>query len=137
MRKWDAWQEAYEKKYDMFKLNRDYREKHFKSEDEYMAEQLKLADEIGKLDEEVGAEVESVIHEAYPDTEFIKYDSRMSSAARLVLGRVLLRGVPTSARCLEVAAWFERKTSHRVHVDRIEDFPEAEAEKILEECTKR
>ena len=134
---WNDYQESYDKKYNMFNVNRQYREKSFKNDEEYLKVQHKLAEEIAELDRIVGAEVEKVIHEAYPDIEVIQYDSRMNSSARLVLGRVLTRGIPTSARTLEVAAWFERKTAHKVHVDRIEDFSEEEAKKILEECTKR
>lgn len=134
---WDDFQEFYDKKYMMFTINRAYRERSFRSEDEYVAEQRKLADEIDERDRVVEEKLAELVREAFPEVEVIKFDSRMCSAAHLLLGRTLTRGVQSNARTLEVATWIEKKTAHRVLVDRIEDFSEEDAKKILEECAKR
>jgi len=134
---WNDYQESYDKKYNMFDINRQYREKSFESEKEYLNEQQKLADEIDQLDKVVEKEIKKIINEAYPDVEILKFDSRMSSSARLVLGRVLTKGIDSETKALEISLYFERKTSHKVHIDRIENFSEEDSKKILEEITKR
>ena len=132
---WNDYQESYEKKYEMFEVNRQYKEKDFKNEEEYLKVQQKLADEIAELDKIVGEEIKKIINDIYPEIEVLCYDSRMSSSARLVMGRVLTRGIPSNVRTLEVEMAFEKKTAHKIHVDRIEDFDEETAKKILDEVT--
>ena len=129
--RWAGYMESYGRLYEMFSVNRQYRGKGFASEAEYLEVQGRLAEEIGALDREVEAEVEGVIRAAFPDLEVLRYDSRMCSPARQVLGRVLVKGAPTAARALEAGLWFERATGHRVHVDRVEDLPEGCAEAFL------
>ena len=131
--RWAGYMESYGRLYEMFSVNRQYRGRGFASEAEYLEVQGRLAEEIGALDREVGAEVREVIRAAFPDLEVLRYDSRMCSPARQVLGRVLVEGAPTAARALEAELWFERATGHRVHVDRVEDLPEGCAEEILGE----
>lgn len=129
---WDDFQEMYMKLYDRFEVNRMYRERSFKNAEEYVDAQKKLAAEIEELDGKVAEKLKKLVNEGWPDAEMIAYDSRMQSFQRNVLGRILLKGLSASSQCLEVAAWIEKKTTHKVAVDRYEDLADDVKESLGE-----
>jgi len=121
---WNDYQESLDKKYDMFRVNRKYKATSFKSDIEYTTTQQKLAAEIDALDADIFAKVKDVINEAYPEVQVLKYDSMTNSAAKLLLGRVLIDGDVDEIKAMEIEAWFLRKTAHSIKVDVLSLLPE-------------
>ena len=133
---WNDYQESLDKKYDMFRVNMQYKATSFKTEADYVVAQEALAKDIDKLNDEIFEKVRDVINEAYPDVEVIKYDSMTNSAAKLLLGRVLVDGDVDDMKAMEIEAWFLRKTAHSIRVDPMSSMPE-EVKKFYSRETKR
>jgi hypothetical protein len=132
MRFWEDLQNGYAEAYDRFAVNRQYRNKSFKSDAEYVKAQTKLAEQIDELDKKALAKCREVIGVLYPDIEVLMLDSRMNSVSKQSLGRLLCKGIESTTACVDVEQWFLRQTAHRIGVDRIEDLPEDLQKKLQE-----
>lgn len=127
---WETYLDLLDKKYSMFFINRKYKERSFKSEDEYLDIQSKVANEIEKLNSEIQQEIAEIITNYFPNVQVLHYDSRSYSRGDQIIGRVLTKGVPSQSETFDVKAIFEKFTSVKIFVDRIEDLPEDLQEKL-------
>lgn len=124
MIRWGDIIESWSQLYDKFKVNREYRTKSWSSDEEYRKDQEVLVEKIDELDAKVIPEIKKVINEAYPEVEFVAFDSRFHNADEKKVGNVLVRGADSETKLMEIAAWFERSTAYTIEVFRIEDLPE-------------
>ncbi len=124
MIRWGDIIESWAQLYDKFRVNREYKTKSWSNEEDYLKEQNALVVKIDELDNKVIPEIKKVINEAYPEIEFIAFDSRFHNADEKKVGNVLVRGADSETKLMEIAAWFERSTAYTIEVFRIEDLPE-------------
>ena len=124
MIRWGDIIESWAQLYDKFRVNREYRTKSWSNDEDYRKEQNALVKKIEELDAKVIPEIKKIINEAYPEVEFVAFDSRFHNADEKRVGNVLIKGADSETKLLEIAAWFERNTAYTIAVFRIEDLPE-------------
>lgn len=127
---WNTYLDSLEKKYSLFYINRKYKNQSFKDNDEYVSIQNKVAQEIDAQSKEIKKSIEMVIHEVYPEVEILLYDSLSFSRASSLIGRILTKGIHSQSETFDVKAYFEKMTSTKIIVERIEDLSDDEQRKV-------
>lgn len=125
-------------KYDMFYTNHQYKNMHFKSEEEYKSVQLALSSEL-QIEENIAKDILiQYFRENFPNVQFVLYDSRTicMTNIRHRIGRILLKGLGENQNEInEVKQTFNADTDLTVEVSRWEDLDE-ESQKQLTEYFK-
>ena len=128
----------YDKKYNMFNVNRKYRRLSFSSDEEYEAAQNILAKEISQIDARVEESLRRAItkSEKQYDVQLLLFDSRFSSFNDNCIGKILCKNIETQSGILELSELIEMMTGISVIIERYEDLSD-EARKIIDGILER
>ena len=113
-------------KYDMFYSNREYKNVHFKSEDEYILIQKNLSTEIEITEKDITKIIKEWFYQNFEKVEFIAYDSRFICISPKThrIGKVLLKNVIDENFRKNIKQKFNDDTNFDIIIESFEDLPE-------------
>lgn len=113
-------------KYDMFLSNRQYKNTHFKTEDEYLIIQKNLSSEIEMEEANVKNLLKEWITINFENFQFIAYDSRFICINKNYhrIGKILLKNINDENQIKNIKQKFNDDTDFEIMIERYEDLPE-------------
>lgn len=113
-------------KYDMFCSNRQYKNVHFKSEDEYLVIQKSLSTEIEMLEKEITNFLKEWISQNFENVEFVAYDSRFICINSRIhrIGKILLKNIEDANLQRNIKETFNNDTDFDIMIESFEELPE-------------
>lgn len=113
-------------KYDMFFSNRQYKNVHFKSEDEYTIIQKNLSTEIEVEEKNVKDLLKTWFEKNFDNIKFIAYDSRFICMNMYThrIGKVLLKNAVDLNLQKSIKKKFNDDTDYEMIIESFEDLPE-------------
>lgn len=116
--------------YDKYMVNRQYKNRSFESEDQYLKLQEQLAEEINEMEKIALIEFRKVFEEVFPHAEVLAYDSRHIRKGKAKFGNLLIKGLKDLEEARTLQKYFESETYFSVLIQRYEDLDE-ETQKTL------
>ena len=120
-------------KYDMFYTNHQYKNKSFKSEEEYNSVQKMLSVEIQAEESSIKELLKKYFNENYPNLKFKLYDSRSICISQIQhqLGSILIEGIPEIENEINlIKDSFKNDTDMTILLTRWESLPDDVIEKL-------
>ncbi len=120
-------------KYDMFYTNHQYKNKSFKSEEEYDSIQKTLSMEIQSEENSIRDLLKKYFNENYPTLKFKLYDSRAICITKNQhqLGSILIEGIPEIENEINlIKESFKNDTDLTILITRWESLPDDVKEKL-------
>ena len=113
-------------KYDMFFSNRQYKNTHFKSNDEYLVIQKSLSTEIEILEKDITNLLKEWFSQNFENIIFIAYDSRFICINSRIhrVGKVLLKNIGDENLQRKIKETFNNDTDFDIIIESFEDLPE-------------
>lgn len=113
-------------KYDLFYLNRENKNKHFKSDNEYSIIQKNLSAEIEMHERDISVILKDWFAENFKNIIFIVYDSRFLCIKNdeKRLGKVLLKNADDVNLHKLILQKFNKDTEFEIIIDSYEELPE-------------
>lgn len=119
-------------KYDMYLLNRQYKNTHFKTEDEYNLIQKNLSTEIEAEERNTKNLLKEWFNENFENVKFIAYDSRFICITKEIhkIGKVLLKNSGDDKFHENINKKFNCDTDFDMIIETFEELPKEIQEKF-------
>lgn len=113
-------------KYDMFFSNRQYKNVHFKSNEEYLIIQKNLSTEIEITEKDISKIIKEWFNQNYEKVIFIAYDSRFicMNTYNHRIGKVLLKNSEDINLQRNIKSKFLEDTNFEIIIETFEELPE-------------